>query len=127
MPISDAPWPAFTYDANAWFGNVDDVETFQQLVEASEASGRDGLDHVLNACFAGQLRTAGDYVGSYDAETVQVARQQIAMEVGMVGDRPNFGWRREHSGDVTLGEWLREHGVSVVPVDWRPARGASVR
>ncbi len=116
-------WPIFWFDCNSWFGKVDSREKFDEAVGCIDAHGggcENGFEHMLNGRLQGRVRRAEDYGDTYDKETLAGVAKGIAMEVADQGDAPNFGWRREHTSDIRLGEWLRSMGCHLVPADWVP-------
>lgn len=77
------PFPAFWYESNATWGSVASLDELAEQARRQliENNGMYSLDHFLD-----NSRSVGD-------------------------GRPNFGTRREHTGEQTLRMYLVEHGL----------------
>lgn len=114
-------WPAFWWGSDDAVGLVDSRERWGWLLRSLDIGLDDAMRHALDARMATRERRYSIEDG-YTQAQADAANRQVAMEASTRPGLPSFGWRREHDGEVTLGEWLRAQGCDVVPEDWRPTR-----
>lgn len=109
-------FPAFSFDSNSWYGNVDDAATFVTALRAHKdwyLPDVQMLERMLDCKVASFTRV-------YDAETcgseesAVAANKTVLMEQKMMGSRPSFGSRREHYGNVKLREFLGESAIAEI-------------
>lgn len=95
-------FPVFYFDANSWFGLVDSVDRWQELVSAyGETPER--LDRLLEAKMAPQSEI-NELPEAYFAGDPEVVTGQV----------PSFGFRREHiGGTIKLGEWAKSRACDL--------------
>lgn len=101
----------FLFDSNNLFRVVDSPSVWRDLVQAE--------DHTI-----GQLLEARIAPRS---EIQKLPADYFMGSMGVLtGAMPSFGFRREHTGEVTLGEWASAQGVNlrfvafVDPRTWGP-------
>jgi hypothetical protein len=97
----EKPWPIFFFDGNMRFGLIDSPDKLRELFDPYT------LEQLWNAKIAPEVEIrkvpAGYFFGAPEVPT---------------GKRPSFGFRREHTGTVILGNWLKKHGI--VLADYAP-------
>lgn len=92
-------FPVFYFDDNAWFGIVDSLARWFDLLStyATDTTADEALDQVLSAVMAFPM-------------------DEYFIEAGGVhtGDIPSFGFRREHAaGTVKLEDWAKNRGTDL--------------
>lgn len=97
---SEHPFVPFYFDGNKWFDVVDGPEKWWSLLQSYDGD----IDLLLGrACMAPQSEV--------DAlpEEYHVGQARDVRS----GRLPSFGFRREHTSKVTLGEWASNRGMDL--------------
>lgn len=81
--MSERKWITFYFNGNSWFGVVDSLDKFKEMLKAYN-DARFTLDHILRA---------RRYTGQWGRPM------------------PDFSFYPEYAGPQTLGEWLRENKI----------------
>lgn len=82
--MSEREWKTFYFNGNLWFGKVDSLDKFKEMLNAYE--GQLTLDDILQA---------KRYTGQF------------------IRDMPDFGFHPVYTGPQTFGEWLRENNIDL--------------
>lgn len=92
----------FFWDSNHWFGTIDSVEKFHEMLSHVLRTESD-LDHVLSAKMAPVL------------EIDELPKEYFMGSGGVTsGDLRSFGYRREHiPGTVRLEDWAKTRGMDL--------------
>ena len=111
MPIDIDPFPAFFFDSNSCFGEIDSVERWRWMIETLQMELFEGhrdkaVQFALDAtCMKDPSRR------SWSREDPNDPAIKLGMALEGWGEIANFGYRSEHvGGETTLGEWLRVKG-----------------
>ena len=100
-------WTPFFFDANPAFGRVQDESDWRALVEKLAAGWGDAWNITLDRALL-QARMAVDipleYMGPFPTVPTDI---------------PSFGFRREHTGAVTLNAWALTHDMDLRKVAGR--------
>jgi len=99
MSVLLSVWEPFFFDGNRWCGLVDSQEKARELLR----------HYRVDECERAKIAPV--------AEVGKLPREYHlgAMDVRH-GTVRSFGFRREHVGDLTLGEWLKSRGISLAGV-----------
>lgn len=109
-------FPAFSFDSNSWFGNVDSASTFVEVLRAHKdwyLPDDQMFERMLDCKVASFTRVYDDETCGSEEATL-AANKAVLMEQKMMGSRPSFGFRREHHGGTKLREFLGGDAIAEI-------------
>lgn len=90
-------WKSFFFDGNKWCGVVDSPQTMIKLLQSYDL--RDVLKAKIAPVAEIKHLPRGYHFGAANVRT---------------GELRSFGFRREHTGRLTLAEWAKDNGINLV-------------
>ena len=108
--IKDQPWRPFVIDNNSYGFTSNGIKTPEEWVEYVRAAEK------LHAEFPGTTTSRKDGTvlsGLLEQKAVPGRVNEQVDDLGIRDDMPSFGYRIEHTSEVTLEAWGNEHGMNL--------------